>query len=135
MGLLNESLNLFGSPLEDNSIETEDYLSYSPDDIGTPGINKTKFTITVKDLDSWINFSKAYLEYSVRLKAADGVADIAAGANIALQQGHIFERCELNVDNQNVESVQLANIASHIHNLATIGPNYKSTTGEQMNMD
>ncbi len=134
MSLLNESLNLFGEPLEDNSIETESYLSYSPDDIGTPGVNKTKFVISVKDLDSWINWSKAYIEYSVRLKAADGAANIAGNADIALQCGHIFERAEMMVDNQLVESVQFANIASQMHNLATIGPNYKNTTGAQMNM-
>ena len=49
MSILNESLNLFSEPLEDNSIETEHYLSYSPDDNTTPGVNKTKFVISVKE--------------------------------------------------------------------------------------
>jgi hypothetical protein len=134
MSILNESLNLFGAPLEDNSIETEDYLSFSPDDFSHGGINKTKFTISVKDMDNWINWSKAYLEYSVKLKANDGVTDIADGADIALQQGHIWERVEMNVDSQTIESVSFANIASNMHNLACIGPNYKNTVGAQMNM-
>ena len=59
MSLMNPTLDIFAEPLEDNSISSKHFISYNTNDIGAYGINKTRYEINVKDLDSWKNFSES----------------------------------------------------------------------------
>ncbi len=133
--LIHPSLDFFGEPLSDDSIESKEYQVYNPNDLGTPGVSKTRFEINIHPQDVYQNFSEAKIETTVKLVKADGTTAIAA-QNIALQNGFwsLWEKAELRVGNGSaaVESINFANVAAQMKFLTEVGDDYLRTSGTNM---
>lgn len=130
--IVNPQLQIFQEPLEDRSIQGYDYHNYSPD-TEVPGQNQGRYEIQIKDLDSYINFSRSYLQVSCRLVDANGNA-IGANKDCALVNNgwSLFETGRVLVDGQIIEEVNFAPQASTMRFLAECSDDYYRTTGSNM---
>ena len=129
----NPVLDLFSEPLEDLSIDSVEYHPYQPNDVGVPATNKSRFEITHKDQDSFILYSRSYLQINCKIVKADGT-DIAGGDAVALQNNgwSIFERAQLLIDNQVCEEVLHPGVSSTMNALANWSQDYANTSGSNM---
>jgi hypothetical protein len=132
MSLVNPQLQVFSEPLEDASIEGYDYHNYAPD-TEVPGVGQSRWDIQIKDLDSYINFSRSYLQVSVRLVTAAGAA-IAAAKDCALVNNglSLFETARILVDGQIIEETNFCPQATTMRFLAESSDDYYRTSGSAM---
>ena len=131
MSLVNPQLQVFSEPLEDLSVESMEFYPFAPD-TENPGTTQTKYDITVKDLDSYINFSRSYLQINCKIVTSAG-ANIA-NENIALQNSgfSLIERATVLVDNQIVEECNHAPQVTTMKFLAESSDDYYRTNGSNM---
>ena len=129
--IVNSQLRVFEEALEDNSIQEMVYRPVLPNDTSTPGLTKSRFEITHKDVDQYINFSRSYLQVRIKIVDNNGT-DFNDGRDITLQNGFIWERCQLLIDNQIVEEVQNAGHAQNILALTNMSKDYHDTAGQNM---
>ena len=125
--VLNSQLKIFDEAVEDNSITSVNYHPY-PEENLQKGRTQTRFNVIVKDTDSWVNFSRAYLQIKAKITTSAGVA--IAAENIALNgSGYcLFERAELLCDNQVIETVNHQHIGNLMLMLAGSSEDYYKTT-------
>ena len=87
-------LDVFGQKMEDNSIESVEWIPIEPDSFNA-GTGTQRVEITHKAIDNFVNLHRSYLE--VKLKIVDNAgADTDANDEIALSNGvSIFDRITL----------------------------------------
>ena len=94
MSLKHPMLDVFGQTMEDNSIESVEWIPTEPDSFQA-GTNQQRYEITHKAISNFVNLHRSYVE--VKLKIVDNAgADTDADDEICLQNGiSIFDRITL----------------------------------------
>ena len=85
MSLKHPMLDVFRSPMEDNSIESMEWVPIEPDSFQA-GTTQQRLELTHKAIDNFVNLHRSYLEIKCKIVDANG-ANLDGNAECALSNG------------------------------------------------
>ena len=126
--VLDPQLQVFSEPVKADSITAVNFHPYPCDNL-QKGVTQSRYSIIIKDTDSWQNISRGFLQVKAKIVKADGTTAIDP-ENIAFNGSgyNLFEKADLLIDNQIVESINHQNIGNLMLMLAQSSDDYYKTT-------
>lgn len=136
MSLTHPQFRVFSSPMDDFSVEEMNYVEVLPDSeqIGT---SQTRWELTHKSIDSFINLHRSYLLVQVKVVRGDAGQvgnDLPATAEVAISNGvSLFDRITLLCNGSVISEVNNYQIAQQVLALAEMSKDYRDNTASVYN--
>jgi hypothetical protein len=124
--------NVFASPLEDNSLESVEWIPIEPDSFNA-GTGTQRVELTHKAIDSFVNLHRSYLE--VKLKVVDNAGnDTDANDEIALSNGiSIFDRITLTANGAIVSETSNYQQSQQVLSLCEFSKDFRDNQAQNFN--
>ena len=125
-------LDVFGQTMEDNSIESVEWIPIEPDSFNA-GTGTQRVEITHKAIDNFVNLHRSYLE--VKLKVVDNAGnDTDANDEIALSNGiSIFDRLTLTANGAIVSESAHYQQSQNVLSLCEFSKDYRDNQASNYN--
>ena len=128
--VVNRQYKLDAVPVQDVSTVEEDFLEILSDQ--NPPLLSSQIRCQLKDVNSWTNLSKGYLELRVKIRETANGNNTAEATRVALANGisSLFSRTVCRINNVVVETNELANYSNHLKNLLHFSSDYANSCGQ-----
>ncbi len=124
-------LNIFEPPIENNSVESYEYVECL--EVNVKVKDKNKYKIPVNDLNVWIHPHNSYIHLKGNILRSDG-NNLAATDLVTLTNNgfNLFSQAKYKIGNKEIESIDYVGIGTSVMNLVEFSDDYSRSAATNM---